>query len=325
MSAAEAPRILLVRHGQTDANAERRFCGRWDLPLNAAGIAEIAPLAAWSPIVRAVYSSPLRRAQQTAAVLGSAQLEPALAELDQGAVEGLTGPEVEAAHPGLLERWWSRPGDLVFPGGESMATLQGRVVPAVLRIARDAPAGLVALVGHQAAHAALLCALTDTPLDDWRRFALPNGGVRVLRAPELGGPLSLDPDPAPRPPDAPGPTHPCLRCGACCAAYRVGFYWAEADDGGGPVPAALTEPVGPLRRAMAGTARGASPRCVALAGTIGDRVACTIHPDRPSPCRDFGASHAHGLHEPRCDAARARHGLAPLQPSDWVGVPGVSR
>lgn len=325
MSAAGAPRILLVRHGQTDANAERRFCGRWDLPLNAAGVAEVAPLAAWAPAVAAVYSSPLRRARQTAAVLGAAEIEPALAELDQGEVEGLTGAEVEAAHPGLLERWWSRPGDLLFPGGESMAALQARVVPAVARIVREAPAGLIALVGHQAAHAAVLCAITSAPLDDWRRFALPNGAVRVLRQPPGGGPLSLDPDPAPLPAAGPPPAHPCLRCGACCAAYRVGFYWAEADDGGGTVPAALTEPVGPLRRAMAGTARGAAPRCVALAGTVGQRVACTIHADRPSPCRDFGASHAQGVHEPRCDEARARHGLPPLQPADWANVPTAAR
>ena len=318
-------RVLLVRHGQTDANADRRFCGRWDLPLNAAGIAEIGALAAWSGAVTAVYSSPLLRARQTARLIGPPTLIPALAELDQGSVEGLTGAEAEAAHPGLLEAWWQRPGGLRFPGGESMADVQARVVPAVREIVRAAPPGLVAIVGHQAAHAALLCALSDTPLDDWRRFALPNGGVRVLRAAPGTDALALDPDPHPLPPPTAAPAHPCLRCGACCAAYRVGFYWAEADDGAGPVPAALTEPVGPLRRAMAGTARGATPRCIALAGHLGARVACTIHPERPSPCREFAASHAHGQAEPRCDDARARHGLPPLTAADWDGIPAAAR
>jgi len=76
---------------------------------------------------------------------------------------------------------------------------------------------------------------------------------------------------------------------------------------------------------MAGTARGGPLRCVALAGTIGEQVACTIHEDRPSPCRDFAPSHAQGVHEPRCDEARGRHGLPPLVPEDWARVPAALR
>ena len=40
--------------------------------------------------------------------------------------------------------------------------------------------------------------------------------------------------------------NPCMTCGACCAYFRVSFYWAEADDAGGPVPSALTEPLTPF-------------------------------------------------------------------------------
>lgn len=40
--------------------------------------------------------------------------------------------------------------------------------------------------------------------------------------------------------------NPCMSCGACCAYFRVSFYWAEADDAGGSVPAQLTEPVTPF-------------------------------------------------------------------------------
>ena len=62
---------------------------------------------------------------------------------------------------------------------------------------------------------------------------------------------------------------------------------------------------------------GAEPRCIALDGEVGVRVACTIYDRRPPPCRDFGASYEQGVHEPACDAARARHGLPPLTPEDW--------
>lgn len=40
--------------------------------------------------------------------------------------------------------------------------------------------------------------------------------------------------------------NPCMTCGACCAYFRVSFYWAEASDGGGTVPVHLTEPLTPL-------------------------------------------------------------------------------
>ena len=122
--------------------------------------------------------------------------------------------------------------------------------------------------------------------------------------------------------------NPCLSCGACCAYFRASFYWAEADDGGGTVPAELTTQISPFLRAMNGTL-GREPRCVALHGTIGQATMCTIHPLRSSSCRDFVPSYEDGQHNPRCDAARAKHGLPPLAPAHWDvpvtspdGIPG---
>lgn len=77
----------------------------------------------------------------------------------------------------------------------------------------------------------------------------------------------------------------CQRCGACCAHFRVSFYWAEADDApGGTVPVALTEAVSPQLRCMRGTAR-TPVRCVALQGEPGHAVACSIYAQRSSSCR----------------------------------------
>lgn len=114
-------------------------------------------------------------------------------------------------------------------------------------------------------------------------------------------------------------THPCLQCGACCAYYRASFYWAEGDDTTpGGVPVALTEALTPHLRVMRGTNQP-QPRCVALLGDIGVAVRCTIHPQRASVCRDFAPSYENGTgpHHARCDQARARWGLPPLQPEDW--------
>lgn len=111
--------------------------------------------------------------------------------------------------------------------------------------------------------------------------------------------------------------HPCLSCGACCATFRVSFYWAEGDDGGGTVPAELTEPLTPFLRAMRGT-NEVVPRCVSLEGQVGGACRCAIHPLRPSPCREFAASYEAGTHHDRCDTARACHGLPPLTPADYL-------
>jgi len=101
----------------------------------------------------------------------------------------------------------------------------------------------------------------------------------------------------------------CQSCGACCAAFRVDFHPAELAGGafawGEGVPLALTVPVTANLVRMTGTDT-AAPCCVALAGTIGEAVACTIYDGRPSPCREFDTEHA------ACNRARQRHGLPPL-------------
>ncbi|WP_462114380.1 YkgJ family cysteine cluster protein [Lysobacter xanthus] len=116
-------------------------------------------------------------------------------------------------------------------------------------------------------------------------------------------------------------SHPCLACGACCAALRVAFHWSEADAAtGGATPAELTEPLDPHRVVMRGTFGGGAMRCVALRGEVGGATACSIYALRPSPCRELQASGEGGVPSPQCDRARAAHGLAPLGPSDWAGV-----
>lgn len=101
----------------------------------------------------------------------------------------------------------------------------------------------------------------------------------------------------------------CQSCGACCASFRVDFHPAELAGGtfawGDGVPVELTVPVTPAIVRLCGT-DAAVPRCAALAGTVGEAVACTIYDVRPSPCREFDTGHA------ACARARQHHGLPPL-------------
>lgn len=108
--------------------------------------------------------------------------------------------------------------------------------------------------------------------------------------------------------------NPCMTCGACCASFRVSFYWGETDAAPtGSVPAHLTEVIAPHHVAMLGTNQ-AKPHCIALEGVVGECVSCTIYSLRSSTCQEFTASWEHGEHNPTCDRARAKYGLAPLLP-----------
>ena len=96
----------------------------------------------------------------------------------------------------------------------------------------------------------------------------------------------------------------CQQCGACCAFFRVSFYWAEASQRG--LPEALIEKVSDHLVSMAGTNQP-QPRCHALQGELGSEVTCSVYSARPSPCREVQPG------DEKCNRARARHGL-PLLP-----------
>ncbi|NII09309.1 YkgJ family cysteine cluster protein [Oleiagrimonas sp. C23AA] len=117
-------------------------------------------------------------------------------------------------------------------------------------------------------------------------------------------------------------SHPCLRCGACCAHFRVAFHWSEADPFlGGTVPAELTEKLDPHRVVMRGT-QSRSSHCVALEGTIGKAAGCSIHAIKPSVCRQVEPAWEFGRPSAQCEKARHAHGLVPLTPEDWQRPPG---
>ena len=104
--------IVLVRHGETDWNRERRFQGHADVPLNEAGRAQVRALAARldGEEFSIAYTSPLRRAAESAEILAQALgLEvrscEALKEVHVGSWSGLTVPEVEDRFPDGHRRW----------------------------------------------------------------------------------------------------------------------------------------------------------------------------------------------------------------------------
>ena len=77
------------------------------------------------------------------------------------------------------------------------------------------------------------------------------------------------------------------------------------------MPVELTETFGPHQRSMRGT-WAKQPHCVALQGTVGEAVDCTIYDARPGACRALRMSWQDGTTNPQCDNARIAYGMAPL-------------
>jgi 2,3-bisphosphoglycerate-dependent phosphoglycerate mutase len=132
--------VLFVRHGETDWNAERRWQGHADIPLNDRGRDQAGRLAEElaGDDVDAIYASDLARASETAEIVGArlgvaVVLDPDLREIDVGSREGLTWSETQA-----LADW----------DGESAEAHQERILDAIGRIAKRHPGEHVLVVTH---------------------------------------------------------------------------------------------------------------------------------------------------------------------------------
>jgi 2,3-bisphosphoglycerate-dependent phosphoglycerate mutase len=192
-------KLLLVRHGETAWNAQRRWQGRDDPPLNKAGVRQAEALAdelTGEPI-DVIYSSDLRRALQTAEIV-AARLAldvrplPALREIDVGSWSGLTWDELEQRFPEQLARhlesWGSG-----WEDGETPAGLTERVDAAVRQIADAHADGRVLVVTHGGVIRALSAIAHGVPFGDFTRGAVSFPNCCVARfACENGGFRSLD-------------------------------------------------------------------------------------------------------------------------------------
>jgi glucosyl-3-phosphoglycerate phosphatase len=144
---------VLWRHGQTTFNAERRFQGQLDVPLNDRGRQQAALAARYIAAMRpgAIFSSDLSRAAETAAALArltglSVKLDPDLRERAGGEWEGLSDVELRDQYGDAYSNWTSAPASWGPPAGESGHSVAERASGALLRVADSVPAGSTAVV-----------------------------------------------------------------------------------------------------------------------------------------------------------------------------------
>jgi glucosyl-3-phosphoglycerate phosphatase len=137
---APAGDLLCVRHGLTEWNAVFRWQGRADIALTHEGIEQAKraakSLAAYEPGFDVLVASPLRRALDTAEIIGErlgleiSHVDERWAERDIGEWSGLTTAEIEAKWPGMLDAWRNDTVDQL-PGGEHEAGMTTRVTAAM--------------------------------------------------------------------------------------------------------------------------------------------------------------------------------------------------
>jgi len=181
--------IVLVRHGETEWNRLGRFRGRADVPLNENGLRDADATAqriadGWE--IAAVYSSPVRRALQTAEILAAATGRPAklvddLADVQYGQWEGLTRQEAAARDPETMKMFLEAPSRVRIPGGETLHEAQTRAFNALIRLAAQHADEAIAVVAHTEVNRLILLAALGGNIDHIWRVGQDTCAINVLR------------------------------------------------------------------------------------------------------------------------------------------------
>jgi probable phosphoglycerate mutase len=183
--------LILVRHGETPHTKEKKFSGLGgdDPGLDVDGRAQVAATAEWLAVladeIDAVVSSPLRRTQETAAIIAAVlgkdvAIEDGLAEAAFGTWDGLTFAEVQDNHPDDLEAWLGAVDVAPTGGGESFAEVDRRVRRTRDRLLAAYPGKTVLAVTHVTPIKVLVKLALDAPLDSLFRMELAPASVTVI-------------------------------------------------------------------------------------------------------------------------------------------------
>ena len=186
-------RLLLVRHGETEWNRQKRFQGQIDVPLNNNGHAQARRASEFLANVKIdkAFSSPMLRPKDTALEILSKhpdiklELFEELKEISHGLWEGKFEHEIEAEFAGQLDIWQSQPETVQMPEGENLQQVWDRIAIVWQKIVESVPAGETALVvAHDAVNKAILCLLFDFTPEQFWVFKQGNGGVSVIDYPQ---------------------------------------------------------------------------------------------------------------------------------------------
>jgi len=184
--------ILLIRHGETDWNVEKRLQGHSDIALNAEGVRQAAALGR---VLRdepldAIYSSDLQRARNTAQAIATArgmalQIDAGLRERCYGGFEGLLHDEIHQRYPDDFVAWKARELDVRYPDGvhrsETLREFAARAMSSVSRLASIAGHNKIAVVTHGGVLDTLHRQANSIGYEHPRNFAVLNASINRLK------------------------------------------------------------------------------------------------------------------------------------------------
>jgi alpha-ribazole phosphatase len=179
--------LILIRHGETDWNRIGRCQGVADIVLNENGKKQARELAhsLRDHNIKAIYSSDLKRARETAQHIAehhniTVQLEPGLQEMNQGDLEGLSFPDIRDRYAEVLKQWRESPETLRLPSGESLVEVQNRAWKVFEKVHQNHIGETVVVVSHNLTIITLLCKITGVGLKGFRDFHIEATSKNII-------------------------------------------------------------------------------------------------------------------------------------------------
>lgn len=179
--------ILLIRHGETDWNREKRLQGYIDIGLNSIGIEQANLLAKVlaNESIHAAYASDLSRAFDTAKTIANhhqleVQQDALLRERCYGEIQGKTYKEIEQTHPENYQAWVTRDANFQPKDGESLQQFYDRVVLGVKQIAKRHLGQTILIVAHGGVLDCIYRDAAKIDLSEKRKIELLNTSLNRL-------------------------------------------------------------------------------------------------------------------------------------------------
>lgn len=181
-------KVIMVRHGETEWNVLCKFLGSVDLPLNEKGRrqAGYAKKALENEKIDVIYSSPMKRAYETAEIIrGSREneikTEEGLREIGCGKWEGMNGKEVEEKYPGQIELWGNRPEELHIEGGDTFLEVSERIREAFWRIVEENRGKTILITSHMICLTLLMMQFEGRHIHDmWDVKPIGNAALNIV-------------------------------------------------------------------------------------------------------------------------------------------------
>lgn len=179
--------ILLIRHGETDWNREKRLQGYIDIALNQIGVeqAQLIAKVLSRENIEVAYASDLSRAFDTAVEIAKhhqleVHKEPGLRERCYGEIQGMTYAEIEVTHPENYHAWYTRNAEFSPKGGESLRFFYERVTSTITQIAKRHLGKTILIVAHGGVLDCMYRVATKIDISEKHKIELLNTSLNRL-------------------------------------------------------------------------------------------------------------------------------------------------